>query len=344
MLDYPPAVVQSGTTRSGQASSTLEDAHGRRFQYLRLSVTEACNFRCNYCLPDGYSSNCKQLPLLPHEVETLVKAFSALGTQKIRLTGGEPGTRRDLDKLIAICKSAPGIEKVALTTNGYNLKHKIDTWQRAGLDAVNVSVDSLDPAQFARITGHDILPKVMTGIDRALELGYSNIKVNAVLLRQFNQDQLDGFIHWVKTIPVTVRFIELMETGDNRVFFRDNRITGESIQASLLERGWVEKSRGPLAGPAKEFCHPDYQGGIGLIMPYSKDFCRTCNRLRISATGKLHLCLFGDSHTDLRQHLRQNDVVGTIRAIRQSLHSKQAGHLLHQGYTGTTRHLASLGG
>nr|WP_026180002.1 GTP 3',8-cyclase MoaA [Hahella ganghwensis] len=323
---------------------TLEDAYGRRFQYLRLSVTEACNFRCNYCLPNGYQSSHKPLPLNQVEIETLLQAFAALGTQKVRLTGGEPGIRRDLDKLISMCKSTSGIQKVALTTNGYNLKHKIPIWKQAGLDAINVSVDSLDPVQFAQITGHDILPKVLSGIDRAIELGYSNIKINAVLLQQFNLNQLERFIDWVKHMPVTVRFIELMETGDNRVFFRENRITGESIKSHLLEQGWTEKLKDRLGGPAKEFSHPDYAGNIGLIMPYSKDFCNSCNRLRVSSEGKLHLCLFGDSQVDLRPYLLQGDVVGTIRAIRQSLPDKKSGHFLNDGFTGSTRHLASIGG
>ncbi|WP_094709128.1 GTP 3',8-cyclase MoaA [Hahella sp. CCB-MM4] len=344
MPNYPSAVVQSGTAEAGQAYPTLEDTYGRRFQYLRLSVTEICNFRCNYCLPNGYQNVSKPLPLNQVEIDTLLQAFSALGTRKVRLTGGEPATRRDLDTLIAMAKSPPGIQKVALTTNGYNLKQKIASWKQAGLDAINVSVDSLDAAQFSRITGHDILPKVLAGIDRAIELGYSNIKINAVLLQQFNVDQLERFVDWVKHMPVTVRFIELMETSDNRVFFRENRITGESIKSRLMEQGWTEKQRDRFAGPAKEFSHPDYKGNIGLIMPYSKDFCATCNRLRVSSEGKLHLCLFGDSQVDLRPYLLQGDVVGTIRAIRQSLPIKKSGHALHDGYTGSTRHLASIGG
>lgn len=146
----------------------LEDNLGRRFYYLRLSVTDVCNFRCNYCLPEGYTAADDSPHLTAAETATVIRAFASLGTQKVRLTGGEPSLRADLPEIIAAAKGTPGIRRVAVTSNGYKLPKVIDCWRRAGLDQLNISIDSLQPDEFARITGHDCLPKVLDGIDRAL--------------------------------------------------------------------------------------------------------------------------------------------------------------------------------
>uniref|UniRef100_UPI0025E7FF2F GTP 3',8-cyclase MoaA n=1 Tax=uncultured Microbulbifer sp. TaxID=348147 RepID=UPI0025E7FF2F len=245
----------------------LQDSFGRRFYYLRLSVTDLCNFRCNYCLPDGYQcaeSIAAEQPLSVAEVATVVRAFAALGTEKVRLTGGEPSLRRDLPQLIEAASRVAGIRRVAITTNGYKLSSQIDDWQRAGLSQLNVSLDSLDPQQFKAITGHDKLQKILGGIDRALALGIPT-KVNAVLLREHNLAEFNQFLDWIKVTPVSLRFIELMRTGDNRDFFASNHVAGSDIEQLLLRSGWLPVARARDDGPAKEYAHPDYAGRIGLI-------------------------------------------------------------------------------
>ncbi|MFT5163640.1 MAG: cyclic pyranopterin phosphate synthase [Alteromonadaceae bacterium] len=322
----------------------LEDNFGRRFRYLRLSITDVCNFRCVYCLPNGYTCEEPRDFLRVDEVRRLVRTFAELGTTKIRLTGGEPSLRKELPEMIQICKETPGVQSVALTTNGYKLTSQIKDWVDAGLDALNISMDSLDPRMFQSLTGHDKFEEIMTGIDMAFALGLKTIKINAVLMRQYNAHEFQSFLDWVKDKPITLRFIELMKTGDNPQFFEDNHVSGASLKEKILEQGWQRIIRSKDAGPAQEFEHPDHQGRIGLIMPYSKDFCSTCNRLRISARGKLHLCLFSEYGLDLREFLQDDDHEALANQIRYLLQDKKATHDLHEGLTGGTKHLAMIGG
>jgi cyclic pyranopterin phosphate synthase len=324
--------------------SMLSDGFGRRFEYLRLSITDLCNFRCNYCLPDGVDCSTNKDFLSTQEIKILIEAFARLGTKKIRITGGEPGLRKDLDEIIAMCANTPGIEQVGLTTNGFNLQRNIDNWYASGLTNLNVSADSLDPRMFNAITGHDKLQKVLDGVMRASSLGLNNIKLNAVLLNSFNYHQLDDYLEWLKNKPVTVRFIELMETGDNKSFFKKNHVSGETIKRKLIANGWTQIIRDKLSGPAQEFYHPDYEGKIGLIMPYSKDFCQSCNRLRVSSSGQLHLCLFAELGIDLRPLLKAGKVEPVCDALIAAMSNKAASHELQHHFTGATQHLASLGG
>lgn len=326
-----------------QGIESLSDLFGRRFEYLRLSVTDACNYRCNYCLPNGYRKQTTEMPLTVGEISTLAEAFARMGTRKIRLTGGEPSLRRDLPAIIRNCKRTAGIQEVALTTNGYSLRRHLHDWIEAGLDAVNISIDSLDPDTFAEITGQDHLEQVLEGLHMALKAGL-RVKTNAVLLAGYNGSQVEEFLELIRFHPVSVRFIELMQTGDNATFFRQNHLTGAAIQTYLDSAGWKKKPRGPLNGPALEYAHPDYAGTVGLIMPYSKDFCATCNRLRVSSTGRLHLCLFADESASLREPLRQANVRRVCETVRDRLLEKSASHHLQNGYTGSTRNLSGLGG
>jgi cyclic pyranopterin phosphate synthase len=336
--------VNFKTTEQTKKQNTLHDTFGRRFNYLRLSITELCNFRCNYCLPNGNDCNTPKHGLLMNEIDTLVKAFSALGTQKIRITGGEPALRKDLTAIIECCKQTIGIKKVALTTNGYLLKRDAQAYKQAGLDALNVSADSLDPRMFAAITGRQKLEDILEGVDRAIAAGIDTVKFNTVMLKQFNYKELDSFFDYLKHHPVTWRFIELMQTGDNHAFFTENHVPGSEVKNILLQQGWQQIVRSSDAGPAQEFSHPDFMGNIGLIMPYSKDFCTSCNRLRVSSQGKLHLCLFAEQGIDIRPLLAEGDVNGTCEAIAKHLQTKTISHELISGFTGATKQLAMLGG
>ncbi|MFM5854207.1 GTP 3',8-cyclase MoaA [Aeromonas rivipollensis] len=328
----------------------LEDGFSRRFYYLRLSITDVCNFRCTYCLPDGYrppdgSREGRKSFLSLEEIRRIVSGFAAMGTRKVRLTGGEPSLRRDFTAIIETVANTPGIEKVAMTTNGYRLKERAQEWFDAGLNALNVSVDSLDPRQFHQITGENKLAEVMEGIEAALAAGFKSVKINAVLLKGLNDQQLDQFLAWIRHKPIELRFIELMQTGEMDNLFRDHHTSGELIKAQLLGNGWIQQLRAVDDGPAQVFMHPESQGGVGLIMPYSKDFCAGCNRLRVSSVGKLHLCLFGDNGVELRDLLSDDSQQEALQLrIRQALTGKAATHRLHEGNAGMTPHLASIGG
>lgn len=324
---------------------TLQDRFGRRFPYLRLSVTDVCNFRCNYCLPDGYQRQDGPAFLSVDEIRRIGRAFADLGTWKIRLTGGEPTLRPDFLDIVRALKDIDGIDRLALTTNGYRLPRKAAALRDAGINAINISIDSLDPDRFHEITGHNRLHEVLRGVEASLEAGFDSVKVNTVLLRGLNHAELAQFLDYVRDRPVTLRFIELMQTGDNGEFFRNYHLPGESMARQLLDLGWREQPRGPGAGPAREYRHPQSRGRIGLITPYSKGFCDSCNRLRVSAQGQLHLCLFGTGGHSLRHLLARDEQKTELKdTLMELMQFKRSRHFLAQGDTGATPHLASIGG
>nr|WP_154325593.1 GTP 3',8-cyclase MoaA [Pantoea sp. 201603H] len=323
------------------------DSFAREFYYLRLSITDVCNFRCTYCLPDGYQpqgvTNKSFLSL--DEIGRVTRAFAASGTEKVRLTGGEPSLRRDFIDIIGTVRANPAIRQLAVTTNGYRLERDVAAWRAAGLTGLNVSIDSLDARQFHAITGQDKFYQVMRGIDAAFTAGFTQVKVNTVLMRNLNHNSLDTFLEWIRPRPIQLRFIELMETGDGGALFRQHHISGEVIRERLIAEGWQCRSRERSDGPAQVFHHPDYLGEVGLIMPYEKDFCASCNRLRVSATGNLHLCLFGEGGIALRDLLAADDQQQELQArITASLATKKQTHFLHQGNTGVTQNLSYIGG
>ena len=324
----------------------LVDAFQRAYYYLRLSITDQCNFRCNYCLPNGYQPEANKPSFLTlSEIVRVAEAFAAMGTEKIRLTGGEPTLRKDFITIAENVANVSGIRQLALTTNGYRMAKDVDAWQRAGITSINVSVDSLDPKMFHQITGINKFDEVMRGIERAFEIGYKKVKVNSVLMKNLNDHEFNQFLAWVKNRPIQMRFIELMQTGEMDTFFHHHHLSGEILVKKLLEQGWQLQQKAITDGPAKVFKHPDYMGEIGLIMPYEKNFCTSCNRLRVSAKGKLHLCLFGEEGIELRDLLRSDDQQSILQArIFSALQGKREHHYLHQGDTGIRQHLASIGG
>jgi cyclic pyranopterin phosphate synthase len=325
--------------------SGLVDPDGRSLTYLRLSITDVCNFRCQYCLPRGYTgppnSNFLNLP----EIRRLLAAFAELGMRKLRLTGGEATVRKDFAEIATVAANIEGIEKLAFSTNGYSLSRHAHQWRQAGLTAVNVSVDSLDADTFYRLTGHNRLQDVLSGIEKAIATGFDQVKINAVLLRGINDNAVDDFLHWIRDRPVDVRFIELMQTGNNLAYFQKHHVSADFIKQKLLAQGWGQQPRAADAGPAVEFSHPDYRGSVGIIAPYSKDFCQSCNRLRVTATGDLRLCLFGDHGASIRHLLQADEQKSALKErIVELLQYKRSSHLLANGDTGETIHLASVGG
>lgn len=321
------------------------DANGRSFQYLRLSITDVCNYRCSYCLPNGYVEEAPRHFLTIDEIRHLVTGFAELGLWKVRMTGGEPTVRKDFANIAAAVSAIPGIRKVATTTNGYQLAKYAQLWRDAGISAINVSIDSLNRENFHRITGMDHLPQVLAGVDAAERAGFDEIKINTVLLKDLNHAELDQFLGFVKHRAISLRFIELMETGDNHDYFQKHHLSASTVIQTLREQGWQPVERALAAGPAQEFSHPAYTGKIGFIAPYAKDFCQTCNRLRVTARGDLRLCLFGDGGHNLRHLLQSADQkVELQQAVTSLLQQKAATHLLHFHRSGATKNLSALGG
>ena len=354
-MSTPVTTIPPDRTSAGQPAphpaafggrARLADGMGRRFEYLRLSLTEVCNFRCSYCLPDGYLKPCgAPSELTVPEIERAVRAFAALGLWKVRLTGGEPTIRRDFEDVARAVSAIPGIRRVAMTTNGYRLAERAQQWRDAGVSAINVSVDSLDPARFAAITGHDRLGEILAGLDAARDAGFESIKLNAVLMRGVNDDELEAMASFVAERDISLRFIEVMRTNENTDFFAARHVSAETVTSRLEAAGWQRLPREAGAGPAVEFGHPAARGRIGIIAPYATDFCASCNRLRLGSDGRFHLCLFGDGGFDLRELLQSDEqhdaLVARIVALTRG---KAPSHRLHEGNSGATPHLASIGG
>lgn len=327
----------------------LQDTFGRKFPYIRLSITDICNFKCTYCLPEGY----KKTPgdtrsfMSGQEISRLTKALSELGVCKIRLTGGEPTVRKDFFDILNDMKQNSKIEKITMTTNGYQLDKIAKQLHQSGLDGINISIDSLDRETFKNLTGHDRLPEILNGIKILQDLNLKNIKINAVLLKGINDTEKDfeTFSDFIKENKIDFRFIELMETGDNRDYFKKNHVPANAFKDYLKKNNWIYQTFGKDAGPALNYMHPDFKGKFGLIAPYSKDFCKSCNRLRITARGDLRLCLFGNTGTSIR-HLLQKDSQKDelVDLIISQLHLKKASHHLELGDTGATSNLSTTGG
>lgn len=331
---------------SDAIQSELKDLHGRRFEYLRLSLTDVCNFRCGYCLPDGYRKT-RSAPsnLSVDEIRRLVCSFAELGLWRIRLTGGEPTLRAEFLDIAKTVSRIQGIRQIAITTNGFRLAERAQDYADHGVSAVNVSIDSLKPEKFHAITGHDRLAETLLGIDACKVAGIEIVKINSVLLNGVNNDALDDFIAFVVEHDLTLRFIEVMRTNDNSGFFIKHHLPGSFVTDRLESIGWQRQPRQAGAGPAIEYANPKGPGRIGIIAPYSNDFCASCNRLRVSATGKLHLCLFGDGGIDLKPWLQDDAQKEELTAhLHKLVATKAPAHLLHQGNSGATPHLASIGG
>lgn len=323
---------------------TLRDSHDRHFTYLRLSLTEKCNFKCTYCLPNGYVPTSCSSDLNFNEIKNLLSGFRDLGFTKLRLTGGEPTLRRDIVEIVSLAKSI-GFETVALTTNAYRLLNLLEPFKNAGLDQINVSLDSLDPEKFKKVAGRDCGDEVALAIEKAAQMDFRKIKVNAVLMKGVNDQELPVFLDWIKDRKISLRFIELMPTADNKAFFDQHYVSSKSWVDQLTSSGWTENKRAKDAGPANEYSHPKSAGEIGFITPFQSSFCQSCNRLRISSKGSLRLCLFGKGDLSLRHLLQdQTQKENLIQEIEKLILVKRPSHYLLEGDSGDTRTFSSIGG
>ena len=323
---------------------TLIDGFGRSFHYLRLSVEDACNFRCRYCLPHGYHKTEADPPLSVAEIGRLTRAFAQLGFWKVRLTGGEPMVRPDIVRIAETVARTPGVRRLALSTNGYRLAELASNLKAAGVSAVNVSVDSLNASRFSELTGHDSLKVVLNGIDRSLELGLAT-KINVVLMKGLNDSEFGEFVELARERPLSVRFIELMPVADNKEFFAERHLKAENLVNWLRENGWKESPRKEGDGPARNFKKHAYNGSVGVIAPYASDFCGSCNRLRVTSRGRLRLCLFSEADHSLRSFLQADAQAPALQErVKTLLGLKEVSHYLPEGKMGNTKHFAMIGG
>lgn len=323
--------------------TVLSDSFQRPVNYLRISVTDRCNLRCTYCMP------AEGIELMPHEdiltyeeIRVVAEAAAALGMTKLRLTGGDPLVRAELTRLVAMLARIPGIDDISLTTNGLLLERYASELKEAGLRRVNVSLDSLRDDRFRQITRIGRLDDVLRGIEAARVAGLNPVKTNTVVMRGTNDDELLDFARLTIDGEWHVRFIEHMPFADagGGHFL----VPTSEMKRSIETLGKLEASRSGGGGPAKYFRFSQGLGTIGFISPVSDHFCGECNRLRLTADGRLRLCLFSDEEIDLREPLRQGATAEDIRRmIRGAVSSKPEGHKLGEGVT-CNRRMAQIGG
>ncbi|MBK5232399.1 MAG: GTP 3',8-cyclase MoaA [Thermoleophilia bacterium] len=330
------------------AAELLTDSFGRRISDLRVSVTDRCNFRCQYCMPaEGLDWIERDGILTYEEIERLVGILGAIGIEDVRLTGGEPLVRRDLPQLIGRLKGLGTIRDLALTTNGYLLERHAEALAEAGLDRINVSIDSLEQDRFFRLTRRDALPQVLTGLEAIMaQPGINSVKVNAVAIRGFTEVELPRFCELARTSGCQVRFIEFMPLDGDRSWDPSQVLTGAELR--LLIEGvhpLVEVEREPSA-TARVFRFADGEGEVGFISPVSEPFCSDCNRLRLTADGKLRTCLFSLNETDLLGPLRDGtDDAGIEALIRNAVRGKELRHRINEaGFQQPDRTMSAIGG
>ncbi len=308
---------------------SLIDSFGRVHKNLRVSVTDRCNIRCFYCMPEVVKFLPRKDVLTFEEITRLTRVFASVGIERIRLTGGEPLTRRGLSNLVGMLKEVEGIKEIAATTNGLLLADQAaDLWE-AGLDRLNVSLDTLDAGKFKQITRRNGLDKVIAGIDAAQEVGFENIRINAVAIKGLTESDIIPLATFARQRELELRFIEFMPLDGDQQWDSTSVMTGSSIR-ELIERevgALVEVERKLASQPAKDFAYSDGQGRVGFIDPVSAPFCAACDRVRITAEGKLRNCLFSTEEWNLLELLREGATDQEILdSIVQSVAQKKAGH------------------
>ncbi len=326
----------------------LKDSFGRIHNNLRISVTDRCNFRCRYCMPEqGLVWLDKSELLTFEEIVRLVRIFAELGVTKVRLTGGEPLLRRDLYLLVEKIARVSGIQDIAMTTNGFSLAQHALPLVKAGLKRITVSVDSLDPQKFSLMARGDYLRQVWEGLDAAEQLPIRPIKINVVLIRGINDDEIEAFAKLARVKPFVVRFIEFMPIGADDGWSPEKVVPTREVIRRINDMG---PKLLPIeyhgAQPADRYMFEDGLGEVGFITSVTEPFCANCHRVRITPDGKLRTCLFALEETDLRFMLRggagDDDIAG---AIVNSVRNKQEGHLINRpGFVRPERTMSQIGG
>lgn len=324
-------IANNETTEAAKTKvNPLLDTFGRNHTYLRISLTERCNLRCQYCMPaEGVTLTPRQKILTTDEIIYLAQLFVNEGVTKIRLTGGEPTTRKDVIDIVAQLKEIDGLETVAMTTNGLTLTRQLVALQKAGLDILNVSLDTLKPARYEVVTRRKGWERVMAGIDLAIQLGYNPVKVNCVVMRGFNDDEICDFVALTKDRKVDIRFIEYMPFSGNK-WETEKMVSFRDMTTAIKEKfaDFIALPNEPN-DTSKAYKVPDYAGQVGFITSMSEHFCGSCNRLRITADGNLKVCLFGNTEVSLRDAIRsgykEDDLIALIGAAVRRKKKQHAG-------------------
>lgn len=327
-------------------SSSLCDRFGRVHDVLRLSLTPRCNLRCRYCLPEmkqAFPPRSEELGV--EEIAFVVGVAASMGVTRVRLTGGEPLLRREIPEVVERLKRIRGIEEVALTTNGTLLERFASPLARVGLDRLNVSLDSLDPERFARITQTGSLDRVLRGIRASHAAGIRPIKVNVLAIDGFNDDEALRWLELIRKVPLCVRFLEVMPIGEQALGG-----LGVATDVTALRRRWQREyglapARGAHVGngPAEYWAPPGALGCVGFIAPRSRPYCGACRRLRLTSLGRLYACIASEAHVDLRGAIRGRDEAAVRAGFRRSVGEKGAGHRWGEG-AHTHNAMSELGG
>jgi cyclic pyranopterin phosphate synthase len=335
----------------------LCDAHGRRIDYLRLSVTDRCNYRCSYCMPDGGVSHVDRADILSfEEIVDIVRCFVAVGLRRLRITGGEPTVRRDLVGLVARLGALSGLEEIALSTNGHLLAELAAPLRAAGVRRLNVSVDTLDAAKFRVITGRGDLARVRAGIEAARAARFEVIKINTVAVKGFNDGEVGALCDYAWSRGLVPRFIEQMPMAGGELYVPGELLAADEIRAlvaaafpgSALVTDDGGAARG--AGPARYWRLDGPSAGgeprrVGIISAMTEHFCAACNRVRLSSAGALHACLGYDDAVDLRDALRVGGARAVIDAIRRAVAAKRPAHSFGLlGIGGPRKAMVAIGG
>jgi cyclic pyranopterin phosphate synthase len=337
------------TTPANEPAATtteaLRDQFGRRIEYLRISVTDHCNFRCVYCMPR------EGLPWLPkadvlsyEEITEIVRQLAPLGLRRLRITGGEPTIRPELQRLVRMLRDIPGIEDIALSTNGVRLPAVARLLRESGLDRVNMSADSLRPDRIIWTARRDLRFDPIASALAAEAAGLAPLKINMVVMRGINDDEIEDFARLTLEHPWHVRFIELMPVGEMRELTWDHVVPSSEVVGRVAALGQLEPFDGPPRGngPAVYYRLADAPGSIGVISPLTHTYCAACNRVRLTADGHLRTCLFGEHMVDLRTPLRAG--IPLAPSFRAALAAKPLEHNLLQMRSGGLRALSQVGG
>lgn len=330
------------------AIEPLLDGHGRTIEDLRLSVTDRCNFRCQYCMPaEGLPWLERDEILRFEEIERIVALMARMGVNSLRLTGGEPLVRRDFPRLAAMLAGVAGLEDLSLTTNGFMLERDAAALVEAGIDRFNVSIDSLQRDRFFAMTRRDALPQVLRGLECLAAFPQAHpIKVNAVAVRGFTEHELLPFARFAREHPYEIRFIEFMPLDGDRSWSREQLLTGEEIRQAIHAVYPLEPEPREPSATARVYRFADGRGRIGFINPVSEPFCADCNRVRITADGRLRTCLFSLGETDLRGPLRDGANDDELeRIVRDAVWRKELKHHVNDaGFIQPARTMSAIGG
>ena len=349
----PPRVHLPVVSAPGRGSSpsapvtSLIDPDARRIRYLRISLTDRCNLRCTYCRPDDAEHHARETVLTFEEIERIVRVFADLGVRKLRLTGGEPTLRSGIAELVSRLVAVRGIEKVVMTTNGLRLPQLAPPMAAAGLAGVNISIDTLDPDRFSRVSGGGSVAAVRVGVDAARKAGLP-IKLNAVALRGVNDGEAGALCQYAWSVGASMRFIEHMPMSAGEMYSSSEQVTALELRDELKALGeLVPAPAARDAGPARCYwIDGDPTREVGVISAMTEHFCDSCNRLRLTAAGDLHACLGYDDAVPLRDLLRSGAVDEQLAAaISGAVTGKRAGHQFQRsGGGGPTKHMISIGG